>query len=293
MRFGVSHANIGRFAEPSAAVALVQAVEAAGFESIWTVDHVVLPKHYAKRYPETSDGAFPFRIDLPIAEPLTWIAYAASASETIRMGTGILVLPQRNPLVTAKVLASLDRLTRGRLDVGVGAGWLREEFDALGADFARRGALLDEHIAAMRELWTNSVATHHGETITFREVACSPVPVQQPLPVHIGGFSSAAANRAGQVGEGFFPAGLGDTHRLGDLVAEAREAAASAGREPADLEITARWTRDAEGLRDLSRLDRLAEIGVDRVVLPAWLLDNGDLHGNLTNLATRVIADYC
>lgn len=292
MRFGVSHANIGRFADPAAATELAHAVEDAGFESLWTVDHVVLPKHHGRHYPETADGSLPFPIDHPIAEPLAWIAHVGAVTTRLRLGTGILVLPQRNPLVAAKTLATVDRMSGGRLDVGIGAGWLREEFDALGADFRHRGALLDEHLAAMRALWSTDVATHDGDHVRFSEVACSPRPVQHPLPVHVGGYSDVAARRAGRVGQGFFPGGSDDLPRLRELMARARAAATDAGRDPVDLEITTRWTRDPDRLWDTSHLDALAAAGVDRVLVPAWVLDQLGLHDTITRIADRVIPQY-
>ena len=135
--------------------------EAAGFESVWGGEHVVLPDAFDSRYPYTADGKIPAEPDTPIPDPLTWLAFAAAAAPTLRLGTCILIVPQRNPLVLAKELATLDQLSGGRVELGLGVGWLREEFDALGVPWERRGARNDEYVAAMRALWSGPHAEFH------------------------------------------------------------------------------------------------------------------------------------
>lgn len=289
MKFGISHANSGPFARPAAAAALARAAETAGFESLWTIEHVVLPTEYEPLYPETPDGRFPFEVTRPISDPLIWMTYVGALTERIRLGTAVLVLPQRNPLITAKAAATLDVLVGGRLILGVGAGWLREEFDALGADFADRGARLSESIRAMRALWTGESATFRGETTSFRGVVSSPAPHGPSIPVHVGGYSTPAAVRAGRLGDGFFPGGYGDTDRLSALIARARKEAAEYGRDPDALEITARWTKDPTALDDLDQVYRLADLGVDRVVVPATVFDTADVPGAVARFGERAI----
>src|SRR6476660_6665715 len=153
MKFGLMFANGGPFSEPGLAVGLAQLAEELGFESLWTVEHVVVPTAYASAYPYSPDGRMPGGEDVPIPDPLIWLAYVGGATSTIRLATGILILPQRNPVILAKELATLDRLSGGRVELGVGVGWLREEFDALGVPWERRGARTDEYVAAMRALW--------------------------------------------------------------------------------------------------------------------------------------------
>jgi len=288
VKLGLTHANLGRFSEPGPALDVAAAAERAGFESIWTVEHVILPTKYEPNYPETPDGKFPFDVSVPIADPLVWMAFVASATREIKLGTGILVLPQRNALITAKEAASLDRLTGGRLLLGVGAGWLREEFDALKVDFDGRGPRLSESIEAMRELWAGGPASYTGQSASFDGVISHPRPVRDSVPVHVGGFTVPAAVRAGRLGDGFFPGGYDERDRLATLIRRARQEAADCGRDPDQLEITARWTKRAADLDDVDVLARLADLGVHRVVVPAWVFDTGDLAGGLERVAERV-----
>ena len=140
MRFGVMFANVGPMAHPEGAIAMAQAAEAGGIESLWTVEHTIVPAGYQSTYPYSPTGRMPGPEDSDIPDPLIWLSYVAGATSTIRLGTGILILPQRNPVVLAKEVATLDRLSGGRVELGVGVGWLEEEFDAIGVSFADRGA---------------------------------------------------------------------------------------------------------------------------------------------------------
>jgi len=291
MKFGLTHGNIGRTADPTEARALAVAAEEAGFESLWTVDHAVVPTYYERVYPETASGEFPFPVDHPLADPLPWLTWVGAATTRIRLGTAILVLPQRNVLITAKEAATVDRLTGGRLILGVGVGWCREEFEVLGADFDTRGRRLREAIPALRALWTGEPAGYASESVTFDGVVCQPRPANKTVPIHIGGFSMTAAARAGRIADGFFPAGYGDLDRLAALIARTREAAVEAGRDPADIEITTRWTRDPSDI-DPGLVDRLAELGVSRVTVPAMLFDAEDLPGSIRRFGDTYLAAH-
>ena len=154
---------------------------------------------------------FPAEPDTPIPDPLIWLAFAAAAAPKLRLGTCILIVPQRNPLVLAKELATLDHLSGGRVELGLGVGWLKEEFDALGVAWERRGARNDEYVAAMRALWAGPHAEFHGEFVDFAPVTCSPRPVQSRLPILVGGDTDAAIQRAVRIADGYFP-GEGDAH---------------------------------------------------------------------------------
>ena len=259
MKFGLRYANTGRYVDPTAAVELAQAGEEAGFESIWTVEHVVVPSGYESAYPYAPSGKMANGVDdIPIPDPLIWMAWVASATSRINVATGILILPQRNPVVTAKAVATLDHLSGGRVILGVGVGWLEEEFAALGANFAERAAVTDEYIAALRELWTADCPTFKGDHVAFDGVYCRPQPAQGSVPIVIGGHSKAAARRAGRLGDGFFPARGAPT----DLFDEVRTAAESAGRDPAEVEITASLPDD------LDDIPALAAAGVSRLLVP-------------------------
>ena len=267
MKFGLWFGNTGRYVDPSHAVALAQAAEAAGFESLWTVEHTIVPASYASAYPYDESGKMPGgREDFPLPDPLMWMSFVAGATSTIKLGTGILILPQHNPVYAAKQIATLDHLSRGRVLLGVGIGWLREEFAALGVPFEERGARTDEYITAMRELWAAEKAKFDGRFVTFKDVYCRPQPVKKFVPIIIGGHSEAAARRAGRLGDGFFPY----TREQVKLIAMAREAAEKAGRDPDKLEITTSLPRETPELEALQRL------GVRRVLVP--LLGGGRLN---------------
>ena len=208
MKFGLRYASLGRYSNGPAAVELAQAAEAAGFDSMWTVEHVVVPHGYQSRYPYSPSGRMGSGLeDYPIPDPLIWLAYIASATRTIKLGTAILILPQRNPVVTAKEIATLDHLAGGgRVLLGIGVGWLAEEFAALGLPFEDRGPRTDEYVAAMRALWSQECASFKGRFISFDQVFCRPQPPGRHIPIVVGGDTAAAARRAGRLGDGYFPA---------------------------------------------------------------------------------------
>jgi probable F420-dependent oxidoreductase len=241
----------------------VGAAEAAGYESLWTVEHVVVPKGYESAYPYSRSGRMAGGVeDFAIPDPLVWLAFAAAASSTIRLATGVLILPQRNPVVLAKEVATLDVLSGGRMTLGVGAGWLEEEFRAIGVPFADRGSRVDEYVGAMRALWSQEVASFDGEFVSFKDVYMRPQPVNGTVPIVVGGHTRRAARRAGELGDGFYPASAA-VAELPELVALARDAADRAGRDPDALEITMAARPDRESV------ERMAAAGVDRVVVSA------------------------
>lgn len=272
MRFGVMFANTGPFAEADGAVALAQAAERAGFESLWTVEHVVVPKGYESAYPYDESGKMPGgREDFDIPDPLIWLAYVAAATKSIRLGTGILILPQRNPLVVAKEIATLDRLSQGRMLLGIGVGWLEEEFQALGVPFERRGARTDEYIRALRALWSEDTPSFDGEFVSFAPLYSRPHPARGRVPILVGGHTDRAARRAGELGDGFFP-GRGSLDHLAHLITVARRAAEDAGRDPDALEITT-------GGGSPEHIQKLADMGVSRVVVPPMPPERMDEYG--------------
>jgi probable F420-dependent oxidoreductase len=260
MKFGLRYASLGRYSNGPAAVELAQAAEAAGFDSIWTVEHVVVPHGYQSRYPYSESGRMGSGLeDFPIPDPLIWLAYVASATRTIKLGTAIVILPQRNPVITAKAVATLDHLAGGRrVLLGIGVGWLAEEFATLGVPFEDRGPRTDEYVAAMRVLWSQERASFKGTYVSFTDVFCRPMPVERRIPIIVGGDTKAAARRAGRLGDGYFPA-RGAPPELFD---EMRRAAEQSGRNPADIELT------VAAPVDLAEIEVLAKRGVNRVAVP-------------------------
>lgn len=242
MRYGFYLPTRGPLAHPTALESLVRHGEALGFHSVCIADHIVLPVRAESKYPYTLSGAFPANDAL---EQLALVAFVAAKTERLRLVTSVLIAPYRNPVVTAKALATIDVLSGGRLTVGVGVGWLREEFVALHApDFDRRGAVSDEYIRIFKTLWTGEAVSFQGQFYAFDAVWCLPRPVQRPHPpIWVGGHSRAALRRAAQLGDGWHPVGatpsiplLPDEMRV--RVAELRRLAAAAGRDPSALTIS-------------------------------------------------------
>src|SRR5437773_2223667 len=197
MKFGIMFANVGPYVEPDMAAAFGRIAEEHGIESLWAVEHVVVPADYQSQYPYSPSGRMPGPEESPIPDPLIWLTWVGAATTTLRLATGILILPQRNPVILAKELATLDVLSKGRVELGVGVGWLREEFDALGVPFEERGARMDEYIGALRTLWREEEPCFEGRYARFDRAKCYPKPPQGTIPIHVGGHTPAAARRAG------------------------------------------------------------------------------------------------
>ena len=287
MKFGLGFASsIG--IEQDQALDVCRAAERAGFESLWGGEHVILPSTIESRYPYTADGKIPAEPDTPIPDPLIWLAFAAAAAPTMRLGTCILIVPQRNPLVLAKELATLDRISGGRVELGLGVGWLKEEFDALGVPWERRGARNDEYIEAMRALWAGPHAEFHGEFVDFDPVTCSPRPVQDSIPILVGGDSDVALRRAARMADGYFP-GEGDMDRLAALIGRLRETCAAHDRDPDEIEINAIFAHFAD---PLPALEKMREIGVGRAMVPAFAFAGPGGTDRLEQFGADVISQF-
>ena len=273
-------ANTGAGTYADGAVAVAQHAEAAGLDSVWTVEHVIIPAGYASRYPYSSTGRMPGGEDVPIPDPLVWLAYVAARTTRLLLGTGVMILPQRSPLITAKEIATLDSFSGGRVRLGVGIGWLREEFEAIGVPFAERAARTEEAVAAMRALWTQESPSFAGRFYRFQDARMWPKPVRGTVPIVIGGHTEAAARRAGRIGDAFFPA-TADPRTLPRLLEVMREAAVEAGRDPLSLEITVGGPPRPE------LYERMAALGAHRVVVS---LRSPDLEGARSNIEAAVAA---
>ena len=210
VEFGFSLPGRGPLATPEQVLRLATRADELRYDSIFVTDHVVLPVSAARSvYPYASSGQLPGGANQDYLDPLALLGWLAHATRRIRLGTSVLVLPYRNPLVTAKVLATIDRLSGGRLILGAGVGWLREEFEAVAAPpFEERGRVTDEYIRAFRELWSNERPSFQGKFVNFSNLIFLPKPVQKPgIPIWIGGHSKAALKRAGELGDGWHPIG--------------------------------------------------------------------------------------
>ncbi|MDG1267054.1 MAG: LLM class F420-dependent oxidoreductase [Ilumatobacter sp.] len=286
MKFGLAFASsIAQEHEDSLEVC--RRADAAGFESLWGGEHVIMPTSIESPYPYTPDGKIPAEPETPIPDPLIWLAFAAAAAPGLRLGTCILIVPQRNPLILAKELATLDRLSGGRVELGLGVGWMKEEFDALGVPWARRGARNDEYVEAMRALWAGPHAEFHGDFVDFAPATCSPRPIQKRIPVLVGGDSEAAISRAVRMADGYFP-GEGDIDRLAGLIERLRVASEKAGRDPAEIEVNAMFgTQMAD---PVAGVEQLRDAGVGRVMVPAFFFAGPDGLDRLSAFGDDVIA---
>ena len=258
--------------------------EDRGFESIWVAEHVVLFDDYESQYPYAADGRFPGGGDTGLLEPLTALTYLAAVTDRIRLGTGICLVPQRNPVYTAKQVVDLDNLSGGRVDFGIGIGWLEEEFDALNTPFARRGKRTDEYLQVMRSLWTEEVSSFTGELYDLPPCRMYPKPVQAPHPpVHVGGESDAALRRAARFGQGWYtfnrlPADLAEPLATLDALLAAE------GRSRADDDFQLTVCPYFQPV-DAAALEAYAEAGVDRVVLLCLAFDLDGMRQQLDALS--------
>lgn len=255
MKFGIMFANTGPFIQPEGLTLLAQTAEEVGVESLWTVEHVVVPMGYQSTYPYSQDGKMPGSEEAPIPDPLVWLTYAAAVTKKIKLATGIIILPQRHPFYLAKEVATLDMLSSGRFMLGVGVGWLEEEFKALNVPFKNRGAITDESIGALRDLWSKGASEHKGEHYAWPTVESNPKPSGGKVPIVIGGHSKASARRAARFGDGFFPA---RPDKLEECLAELKAECGRIGRDPAEIEIT------TGSIPTLDEVKRLEDMGVSR-----------------------------
>ena len=285
MKFGVMFANAGPFAFPGPLANLARTAEEVGCESIWTVEHVVIPVGYRSKYPYDPSGRIPGPENVPIPDPLLPLAYAAALTTRIRLATGILILPQRHPVYVAKEVATLDVLSGGRVILGIGIGWLREEFETLGIPFEERAARTAEAVRAMRTLWKDNPEPFGGKFFNWAPVESNPKPVQKPgVPIVVGGHAEGAARRAARYGDGFFP-GLGDPEKLRALFDVMRAECARIGRNPGEVELTA-----GAGHLDLDTVRRYEDLGVSRLTMAPPGFDDDAVRKGLHEFADRVIA---
>jgi probable F420-dependent oxidoreductase len=239
MEFGCVFPNRGPMATPANLGRVAEKAEALGYDTVWFSDHIVIPTEVKSFYPYDPSGKMPFNPSEPYWEPLTVIGYVAGRTSRLRLGTSVLILPYRNPIVTAKMLATLDVLSNGRVTLGAGVGWMEEEFKAIGLDtYARRGAYSDECIRIFRELWTKDNPSFQGEFHQFSNIRCEPRPVQPGgLPIWIGGHTPQAIRRVARLGDGWQPlvqrppADLPPAE-MQEKIAQLRAFAQQAGRDP-------------------------------------------------------------
>lgn len=269
MKLGVvMPVELGMAGEPESVLEFARAAESLGFDEISAVEHAVVIANTGSEYPYSPTGKSHLPDDCPLPDPLELLSFVAGATTRLGLATGVLVVPNHNPVVLAKRLATLDRLSGGRTRICVGVGWMREEIEACGGDFTRRGRTTDEAIAVMRALWAGGAegVDFAGEFHAFTGAYSYPKPARATgVPLYIGGHSAAAARRAGRLGDGFQPLGLGGDDLTG-AVAVMRSAASEAGRDPSDVALVLGATLPR---MDESKVEWATALGSDRILLSA------------------------
>lgn len=288
--FGCHLPVFGPIATRGNVLAFARKMEALGYESLWASDHVVLPYSIKSQYPYNATGEFPLPPSAAFLEPLATLALVAGVTERARLGTTILVLPHRHPVLAAKTIATLDHLAEGRVILGVGVGWMREEIEILGGDYDRRGAWSDEAIRIMRACWSQDRARYQGRFFSFPEIGVMPQPPRKHIPIWVGGHTPRALRRVAELGDGWHAAFTPPDAFARDME-RLRAECAKVNRAIDDLAITLRAGlsfRDAPGGPDRKPLQgtpeqivadirRYRELGVSSFLLEARYRDLDDM----------------
>jgi len=284
MKIGLIPINI-RMESLEQIVGTAQFIESLGFESVWTFEHVMVPVEYESKYPYSKDGKMGGGSDNPFLDPLIALTAVAAHTKTLRLGTGVNILSQANPLLLAKQAASLDVLSGGRFMLGAGIGWLREEFDAMGVPFERRGARYDDYVVAMRKVWSGEVVEHQSDFLNWSGFQSYPTPLQEGgVPIIIGGSKGKAFERIAKLGDGWF-APTNDAASLAPMLEPLKAACDDAGRDYDSVEITSMW--DNQG--GMEAIEAFADIGVSRVLVPLFALGRDPVAG-ISKLAENIVA---
>jgi len=289
MRLGVlPPVRAGVCADPDWMIGFARQAEDCGFESIVLVEHPVVIGDYTSRYPYASSGRMPLADDCAIPDPIDVLAFLAAATTRLQLATGVLVLPAHHPVTMAKRLATVDALSRGRLRLCIGVGWMREELEACGIDFASRGRRTDECMDVMRALWADTEpegASFEGEFFRFSHAHTHPKPHRPGgVPIHVGGHSAPSIRRVAQRGDGWHPLGLrGD--ELKAALDRLRHEVAAAGRDPASIEVTVTGVSTTTTAETLGELE---EMGVDRLVVTCLQADLGAAREEMAQVAETV-----
>jgi probable F420-dependent oxidoreductase len=263
---------------------LAQKAESAGVESVWTFEHVIVPNEYASKYPYSADGKMGTTPETNFIDPLIALSAVAGSTTKLRLGTGVNILSQSNPLFLAKQAASLDFVSGGRFMLGVGIGWLQEEFHALGAPFERRGARFDDYVVAMKKVWSGETVEHQSDFIDWSGFKSYPVP--RDLPIHIGGSKGKAFDRVAKFGDGWFsPTMNPDDIKPG--LEQLKAACAAQGRDASEIEVSSMWLFNDDALDNLKRFE---DLGVARLICPLFGLGTANPMEGIDRLGDELIS---
>ena len=282
MKVGIIPVNIG-VESVEQIVGLAKLAESLRYESVWTFEHVIVPIDYESKYPYNSSGKMGMPPETIFVVALIALTGVAAVTKEFRLGTGVNILSQVNPLYMAKQAASLDFVSNGRFMLGVGIGWLKEEFEALGVPYEKRGARFDDYVAGMRKVWSEEVVEHESDFISWHGFKSYPLPIQNPFPVVMGGVKGKIFERTAQLGNGWF-APTGDPSELKTHLESLKIECDKIGRDVTEIEITCMWP--GQGGRDF--LEELTSVGVGRVVVP--MMGAAEPTEHLQNIAEIAIA---
>lgn len=272
MQLGLHALGIGSGADRTVIDAVASAAEDHGFATLWAGEHVVMVDDSTSRYPYSDSGAIAVPAEADWLDPMVALSFAAAASSRIRLATGVLLLPEHNPVIVAKQAASLDRLSGGRLTLGIGVGWSREEFEALGVPFEGRAARTAEYVAAMRTLWREDVASFAGRFVAFDSIRVNPKPdAGQAIPIVVGGNSDAALRRVAAWGDGWYGFNLDGIDEARDRIGRLEKLLEESGRDRAGLRVAV-----ALAAPRVADARALTELGVDELVLVQAPPDSAD-----------------
>src|SRR3954447_15442314 len=266
MQIGFNAPTSGPLIEPDSFVSIITEGEALGFDYVTISDHIMVPRNLESKYPYTDTGEFPAGTQAAWLEQLGTTAYVAALTKKLRFVLSVMVVPHRPAVLTAKLLSTIDFLSKGRLTLGIGVGWCREEFEAIGAaPFDDRGHVTDEWMAACKELWTADLPKFSGKYVKFDDVVFTPKPVQQPIPIWVGGESGPALRRTIRYAQGWYPVGTNPQFPMNTIsrfkagLERFRSFADKAGRDPSDIAIALR-VLTGPGTRPRGSIDGAAEL---------------------------------
>jgi probable F420-dependent oxidoreductase len=270
MKIGVVGVNIGAESGEKM-IEFACLAEELGIESIWTFEHTMVPVDYSSTYPYTADGKMGATPETNMVDPLITLAAIAARTRSLKLGTGVNILPQTNPLSLAKQVASLDFISGGRFMLGVGIGWLEEEFKAMGVPFAKRGARHDDYLQAIAKVWSGEVVEHQSEFLQWSGFKSYPLPIQQPLPLVIGGSKGKVFERVARFGQGWY-APTTNLAKIEEMMAPLDAACEKFGRDRSSIEVSTMWI---PGLEPIELFPRYEEVGVHRLVVPMVVVAAG------------------
>jgi probable F420-dependent oxidoreductase len=284
MKIGIIPVNIG-VKSVEQMVGLAQLAESLNYESVWTFEHVMVPINYDSKYPYSANGKMGGEPDANFVDPLIALSAIAASTKTLRLGTGVNIVSQANPLLLAKQAASLDFVSNGRFMLGAGIGWLQEEFKAMNVPFERRGARFDDYMVALRKVWAGDVVEHQSDFINWSGFQSYPVPIQKPgVPVIIGGAKGKIFERIARHGDGWF-APTTNAASLAPMLEKLKATCDELGRDYDSIEITSMW----DNTGGMEAIEAFADIGVSRLLVPLFAMREGPVEG-MGKLAEEIIA---